>query len=536
MSRTVTAGQDVPERVRPLVEEARSLEQAGQFGQARTRYEEGLRLLAITDGHATAAALLRWVGNTHRAEGDGEAALDCYGASFAVAELNDDALNMSHAVNWMGIVHQEWGQLDLADEYYRRARDLAESIGDAQMLAMVDQNMGTIANVRGDLVRALHHYQRSLERYREVGEERYLGQVLNNLGMIQTDLQQWAQAEAIFEEAATASERIDDWRTRVMVETNRTELLILQGDLGRARESCDAAFELASRLEHKMGLGEVYKNYGIIFREMGKYSLAETHLQSACEIAERYTNPLLAGEVQRELAQAYRAQDRNREALFALNYAHRVFSDLRARLDLADVGQRLSELESLYLEVVRKWGESIESKDRYTAGHCQRVADYGCKLAKAVGFDDQTLSWFRMGAFLHDVGKTVVSAEVLNKPGPLTDEEWDLMKRHTLVGAEIVAAMDFPWDIGPMVRNHHERWDGSGYPDGLRGRAIPLAARILCVADVFDALTTNRSYRGSFTPEQAMAIMEADSGVIFDSELLAVFRPLVLGGTRAVVA
>ena len=118
-------------------------------------------------------------------------------------------------------------------------------------------------------------------------------------------------------------------------------------------------------------------------------------------------------------------------------------------------------------------------------------------------------------------------AEVLNKAGKLTDEEWVLMKAHTTEGDAIVAGLDFPWDIRPIVRWHHERWDGSGYPDGLRGEEIPLTARILCVADVYDALTTTRSYRPALSRDEALTIMERDVGRFFDPQLFPVFRGLV---------
>ncbi|MBI4409050.1 MAG: tetratricopeptide repeat protein [Gemmatimonadetes bacterium] len=522
-----TSNGAIPLEFEELIEEARSAERAGQFALARQRYERALRQVRRPEHVQFAASLLRWIGSAYRDEGDGEAALDCYEASLAIAEVNADRHNMAHAFNCMGIVQWQWGYLDSADELYERARALAQEAKDLRLVAMVQQNMGVIANIRGDLVRALRHYRDSLDGYRQLGDHQYMGQLLNNLGMIHTDLKQWDAAEGMFAEAASVAEQVSDLGARVMVEVNRTELCLLQKDYARARECCDAAFELASRLDHRLGLGEVYKNYGIIYREMGKYNLAETHLKTASEIAERYTSPLLAGEVQRELAQVYRVQDRNREALQALNYAHRVFNDLRAKLDLADIDQRIHELEDIFFEVVRKWGESIESKDRYTAGHCQRVADYSSLLARAVGFDEQTITWLRMGAFLHDVGKTVVPADILNKEGKLTRDEWEIMRRHTLMGVELLSAIEFPWDVRPMVRSHHEHWDGSGYPESLKGRSIPLSARILCVADVFDALTTTRSYRRAYAPDEALDIMERDAGTIFDPELFAVFRRVV---------
>ena len=159
-----------------------------------------------------------------------------------------------------------------------------------------------------------------------------------------------------------------------------------------------------------------------------------------------------------------------------------------------------------------------------------RVAEYSCALASAIGFDQATLFWFRMGALLHDVGKLIVPSEILNKPGRLTPDERSLIERHPVAGVELLAGIEFPWDICPMVRHHHERWDGGGYPDRLGGEVIPLSARILCVADVYDALTTTRSYRRAYSRADALHIMGSDVGSMFDPELFPRFLEL---GDRA---
>ena len=130
----------------------------------------------------------------------------------------------------------------------------------------------------------------------------------------------------------------------------------------------------------------------------------------------------------------------------------------------------MSRLEDDFINVVERWGESIEAKDRYTQGHCVRVADLSCAIATALGIDEQSLFWFRIGALLHDVGKLVVPSEVLNKPGKLNDEEWALMRSHPTAGVDMLAGIDFPWDVRPIIESHHERWDGKGYPHGLERR------------------------------------------------------------------
>ena len=174
----------------------------------------------------------------------------------------------------------------------------------------------------------------------------------------------------------------------------------------------------------------------------------------------------LEGDANRELAELFGRLGRNRETLQALNRAHACFTQLRARHELADVGRRMARLEGDFLDVVRKWGESIESKDVHTQGHCERVADLAGALAAKAGLDETSLFWFRIGALLHDVGKLIVPAEVLNKPGKLTDEEWALMRQHPAAGEQMLADVRVP--VG-------RRADGAQPPralgrQGLSGR------------------------------------------------------------------
>lgn len=529
----VAGSEEAPSPVDELVSRARLVQRAGGHIEARALFEEALHLLDGPAHASIAASLFRWIGDTHRDEGASDAAGDAYRLCLTIAERNGDELNAAHALNSLGILEWQWGRLDDAADLYERAREIGERVGETRLLAMVAQNTGVLANVRGDLVGALRHYRESLAAYRRLGDVTRIAGVLSNVGMLHTDLGQWEEAEQMFEEAAALCDQVEDLRSRTMVEVNRTELFILMGDLGRAQESCNAALSLASRLDHHLALGEVHKNYGVIARLGGNPGLAEWHLGTAREIAERYANPLLAAEIHRELAQLYLGVDRNAEALRALNSAHTIFSGLSAQSDVADIDGRIAELEATFLDVVRRWGESIESKDRYTAGHCERVADYACMLAEDLGFDPHALTWLRMGALLHDVGKTTISAHILNKEDALTEEEWELMRRHPAAGEELLAGIHFPWDIRPMVRSHHERWDGTGYPDGLRGTGIPEAARILCVADVYDALTTTRSYRNAYSSAEALEIMTADSGRIFDPDHLSRFRRLIVERTTS---
>jgi putative nucleotidyltransferase with HDIG domain len=216
---------------------------------------------------------------------------------------------------------------------------------------------------------------------------------------------------------------------------------------------------------------------------------------------------LSEAEASRELGRLFQAMGRNQEALTLLNASWRLFRRLDAHLDLVDVQSKVADLEGTFLAVVRDWGQSIESADSYTHGHCERVAEYAQQVAYHLGLSDEEMTTIRLGAYLHDVGKVRVPHEVLNKPGRLTDEEFAIIQQHPAWGVELLAGIEFPWDLKPIIQWHHEKYDGTGYPHQLKGDAIPLSAQIIGIVDVYDALTTTRSYRPAMHHDKAIEIL-----------------------------
>lgn len=513
-------------RAETLIEAAQSAERRGRRDEARAYYEQAIRSLG-TEEHGLAASLLRWIGVTHQQDADSEAAVDCFRAALASAEASGDEAGIGHAVNALATSHFHQGELDAAEGLFLQARESARRSGDAKLSAMTSQNLGIIANIRGELEGALAHYEASLADYRALGLPKYLCMTLNNLGLLYTRMERWETAERAFDEAVRMSQVLGDITTRILIEVNRAALWTTRADYGRAREACDLAVELSRQTRDTRAIGEAHKQYGIIARETGQLERAEEALLRASRLADERQDLLLAAETAREMAELYHRMGRSRDTLHCLNRAHRLFSQLHARPALADIDRQMARLESDFEAVVRRWGESIESQDRYTKGHCDRVAALACALYHEAKLDPKQLFWFRLGALLHDVGKLSVPASVLNKPGRLTSEEWALVRQHPTVGVRMLADVDFPYDVRPIVESHHERWDGEGYPTGLKGEAIPLEARILCVADVYDALTSERSYKKPVSHAQAMEMMRAEAGAQFDPALFAHFEELM---------
>jgi ribonuclease P protein subunit RPR2 len=184
---------------------------------------------------------------------------------------------------------------------------------------------------------------------------------------------------------------------------------------------------------------------------------------------------------------------------------------------------RSQQLRESYITTVRALANAVEARDAYTGKHAERVAAYGIEVARALGSvlaDDPEIEF---GFLLHDIGKVAVPDAILYKPQPLTEAERVLMERHPVIGMQILRGVDFLGEAKAVVRSHHERWDGHGYPDGLAGDDIPLAARVFAVADTLDALTTDRPYRPASPLEKARGIITSLAGTQFDPDVVAAF-------------
>ena len=170
---------------------------------------------------------------------------------------------------------------------------------------------------------------------------------------------------------------------------------------------------------------------------------------------------------------------------------------------------------------------AIEAKDPYTRGHSERVGAFSRRLAERLGLRADDVERIGQAGLLHDIGKIGVPESVLRKPGALDEDEWAVMRRHPVVGAQIVAPFEMLAGIDTLIRHHHERFDGSGYPDGLCGEAVPLGCRIIAVADVYDALTSDRPYRRAWSHDRAMLALSEQAGRALDSRVVAAFADVV---------
>jgi putative nucleotidyltransferase with HDIG domain len=489
-----------------LLHEARQHERTGRVADAMERYNAAIGAAEEHGLWAVQAEALRRLGVCHHHRNEPGPARDACRKSYDVALRAGDQVLAAEAVNALGGFELESGNLDTARDTFRRALEIGGRSD--ELRARIEQNLGILANVQGDHDGALAHYRRSLEAYEGSGNTQGRAIAYHNLGMVSADRSEWTEADRYFRESLTIAESLGDVHLQGLCQLNHAEVLLARQQYQEAQRSAEAALSTFDRLGALLDKADAYRIIGTVYRDTGRPALAEARFRAAIDLSLKTGSVLSEAEGSRELAVLYQQMGRNQEALVLLNTAHRLFGRLDARVDLVDVRGKVAGLEQTYLAVVSEWGRSIESSDTYTHGHSERVAGYAVAVAGVLGLDEDQLSTVRVGAYLHDVGKIKVPHEILNKPGRLTPDEFDVIKMHPVWGIELLQGVEFPWDIKPIIRWHHEKYDGTGYPDRLRGDEIPLGAQIIGIVDVYDALTTTRSYRPAMSHDQARAEME----------------------------
>jgi len=484
------------------LDEARARERTGRISDAIACYESAIVAAEHRGENAVLAQALRRLGIVWHQRGEYTRARAICRRSYDVARRMGNKPLAAEALNTLGALDLTTGSLEAARRAFLQALALGGS--SRELRARVEQNLGILANIQGELDEALARYERSLDAYCEAGDESGCAMAYHNLGMVSADREWFDQAEGYFRESLAIAERLGDAQLEGLCLVNSAEVDVARQRYENALQNAEAALARFDRLGARGPKADAYRVIGVVYRETGRPALAEARLRTAIEQAVSAGSVLGEAEAARELALLYQMTGRNPEALRQLNVAYRLFRRLDARVDLVDVGGKVAELEGTYRAVVRAWGESIEASDRYTFGHSERVARNAVAMSRVLGLDEHEETTILLGAYLHDVGKMRVPHELLSKPGPLTREEREVVEMHVTWGVELLADVDFPWDIKAIIRRHHEKYDGSGYPDRLMGDAIPLGAQIVGILDVYDALTTERPNQRGLPLDEAI--------------------------------
>jgi len=491
----------------PALAEAQRHELGGHLDDAARTYAEVIAAAEASGDTAVLADVTRRLGKVRYRQEGAAAAAELFRRSYDVADAAGHDVLAAQALNALGVLDLERGAYEASRATFNHA--LWRGGRDPGLRARIEQNLGIIANIQGDWAAALAHYARSVTAFRAAKDEHGCAIACHNLGMLSADRRLWKSADRYFRRSLAGARQTGDIRLRGLCLLNRTEVHIARGRYADALRDAEAALQIFDQLGANANKAGAHRVLGVVYRDTGSMVQAEAQLRTAMALAATVGSALNEADAARELAKLYQELGRNQDALKLFHTAYRLFRRLDARVDLVDVAAKMGELEEAYLLLVRDWGQSMESADSYTHGHCERVATYAVAVAGSLGLDEEECTTIRLGAYLHDVGKVKVPREILNKPGGLTMEEFGVMQQHPIYGVDLLAGVDFPWDIMPMIRWHHEKIDGTGYPDRLSGDDIPLNAQIICIADVYDALTSTRSYRPAMTREDALAEMRA---------------------------
>jgi putative nucleotidyltransferase with HDIG domain len=513
--------------IEELLEHAGEWYRRGDWDRALEYYSAALKVSETNLLSQRQGEILLRIGRILRRRGDWEGALDSYRKSLDLFKECENSEGEAAAYNSIGTVLFENGKWEEAEEYYHKGLEIAENLDDGGLIGEINNNLGALSCGRGDVDRAIVYYQDSIPRFERMGNPRGLAEAYHNLGMAFADKGDLARAREYYEKSLEISREIGEVSLTSTTYLNKAELHLDLQDMAEARNFADRAAEITRSVGDKLGLAEAYRIYGLISRENGDWKHAERFLTDALKLNEEYRSPLGMAQAYRELGLTYKREGESRKTLQMLSKSLNIFQELRARRDIRTLNKEIYELEKLYLSIIKQIAADVELRDPYTLGHSRRVAMYALAMANRLGLSEEEKKGIITAAYLHDVGKIRISPKILKKPGKLSQYEYELIKRHPALGVRVMQTVDFPWHVKPLVMHHHERFDGHGYPDGLRGSSIPIGARIIAIADVFDAMTSTRSYRPARSEEETVQTILEDSGTAFDPEIVDEFVLLV---------
>jgi putative nucleotidyltransferase with HDIG domain len=482
-----------------LLEIARRYDRKGFVEEAAGAYQAAIRRAEVLNNRPVLAdALRRHAVLCHRKGRNAEARELCRRSYDVAVEAQDRGLT-AEALNTLA-------GFELVEENYQDAREifaraLALDHGNSQLTGRIQQNLGTVESVQGNHDGAFVHYQSSLNAFLAANDEPGCALAYHNLGVISAERKRWSDADRYFRLSLTAAEFIGDTNLRGLALLNRSEVLIAFGKLKEARFAAEAAVSIFDELRSPAELSDAYRTLGVISLESGELTQAGVLLRRAIEVAGVCRSALSEAQAMGELARLHGRIGRIEDAVDLLATASRELGRLKPWVSAGEV------VEGEYPAMISSWGELVRTVDRSTFEHDDRVAAHATAVARALNLDQTSQATIRVGAFLHDCGKIRIPGAILNKPGPLTGEESAIVRQHTVLGAELISPARLPWDVVPIVRWHHERVDGTGYPDGLRGEEIPVAAQIVGMVDVYDAMLAWGAGGQGLSPEEARAQM-----------------------------
>jgi HD-GYP domain-containing protein (c-di-GMP phosphodiesterase class II) len=419
--------------------------------------------------------------------------------------LTSDLSKKAKIYKNLGLVYLLMNQLEPARSAYEEALNYSWSVKEDAFRAQLHMDLSGILKDH-DPDKAIENALLALSIFRGIPDAAMEGRTRNNLGVLYTRKGSYQEAQEQFTHAIRLLTEAKDLKNLAYTFTETARLYYHMGNLSGARKCCKKAMETIFRDVTIMDKSEVSRLrflYAMIFEKEGNLNKAEEYIIKALIHADNHSvNEFSQGPMILERIQSKHGKTASNSSYISY--------------------EEDQQLE--YLDTFLSIADSLEAKDKYTRNHSERVAGYAVRIAQDLELSEDDMGLLgRMGR-VHDIGKIVISKEILNKPTHLTDYEFSIIKTHPAMGQRILIT-EFNVEEGTtLVRNHHERYDGTGYPDGMAGKEIPLLCRILSVADAYDAMTSHRPYRPALPHSKALMELREKAGTQFDPSIVSTFE------------
>lgn len=472
----------------------------GSYHEALDYYLRSLKIKhEIGGGKAVAISHIN-IGNIHREQGLLELARDSYTQALDLFLESGDQLSIAKCYNNLGLVHSRQNHHTLALEQHKKALDIRREINDSRGIANSYGNIGTVYVGQEKYAEAMEYFKKTLEENEKLHDRRATSLSCMNIGLTYSKLNNFETAFEFIERGQNIAREIGAKDLEAMVVQHLSELCETEGDFKQA---------LVYAREYRKIREELFNA-----KSLEKLASLQIRFQTESKQKENEIYQLKNVELQKECRERKNVEEelkRHRNHLEDLVH--------KRTTELQDVN---SKLERAFKGTIFTISKIVEERDPYSSGHQIRTAELATAIAEKMGLSEGQIQAIFFAAAVHDIGKIRVPQELLSKSGKLNELEFNVVRAYPQTGYEILKPVDFPWPIADIVLQHHEYLDGSGYPSGLKGNDIKLEARILCVADTVEAMSSLRPYREAYCIEETLLELSRNKDLLYDSDVVEV--------------
>ncbi|MCK4504506.1 MAG: tetratricopeptide repeat protein [Candidatus Aegiribacteria sp.] len=507
--------------------------------------EQALLIAQEHEVDITIARCYKIQGISYSYRGEYDKALDYSLKALAIYEDTNDKIELSITLNAIGNIYGKSKDQDNALKYYLRSLALSEKVGDIKGIAKTNNNLGNIYQDQKNFEKALGFTERSLQSFTELGDDLGIATSCNNIGIILENQGNLAAAKKQFKKAYEIFKRIEYTSGFAASCNNLGELLTIQGKFKQARRYLDQALKAAKEVDAKYREICAYENLSNLYKEMGDFSGALEYYRKYNDLSHKVFSDessrnmiqlQIRFETERKKKEAAIYKLKNIELQNEISERIHFEEELRKHQDQLEelINERTIKLKNSYNKLERGFQGTIELfskitelKDPYTSGHQVRVAKLASAIAREMELPEEKIEAIHVASLVHDIGKINVPQEILSKPGILSNLEMKMIQIHPQAGYNILSEINFPWPIAEIVREHHEHIDGSGYPQGLKGNDISIEARIICVADVIEAMSFHRPYRAVLGLKEAVQEITDNEDILYDKDVVRACKKVI---------